>query len=369
MQSSRDDGRPPLPYLKQICDDFSPVRENLNPVTVYYVNRNLPMQFSFRLHGYIIINSHPPAICLQKTKLSANDEYVYAETMHAHAYTMDGVNVDGIARVFPLRPSSDFSKKDSDAFEKGDVTFQSYPSINPTCIYELFQQQRIFWRYLDEKLGDLCEAERIKKRLVKFVPFPAASRLVEDVKNAPTHFLQKLMSSLQPDDAPFFTNCNTATATILQEAEYLSVKNDFAESKRPSADIVTGASAVAIGSTSRMFFWGSRLQQLVVGLFINREFKEDDPSVAHQVAVLEQNPELLKELVHKTNYILQVIDTWPLPQQKMALEQILNDKTPLGKVFAKQAVVTFGVMEYLGSALVMLQNVTENLMEKAKLVP
>ena len=213
------------------------------------------------------------------------------------------------------------------------------------------------------------EAERIKKRLVKFVPFPAASRLVEDVKNAPTHFLQKLMSSLQPDDAPFFTNCNTATATILQEAEYLSVKNDFAESKRPSADIVTGASAVAIGSTSRMFFWGSRLQQLVVGLFINREFKEDDPSVAHQVAVLEQNPELLKELVHKTNYILQVIDTWPLPQQKMALEQILNDKTPLGKVFAKQAVVTFGVMEYLGSALVMLQNVTENLMEKAKLVP
>ena len=82
-----------------------------------------------------------------------------------------------------------------------------------------------------------------------------------------------------------------------------------------------------------MFFWGSRFQRLLLDVFINREYKADDPTVKRIMRELDAQPARLQELANAKYTILSIINTWQPDQYKKALEQILDPTAPLGKIF------------------------------------
>jgi len=221
--------------------------------------------------------------------------------------------------IFPYSIHSDFSFMDAYAFENNQCYISEYPSINPTKIYELFQNQQLYQRYIEEKLSMGESFDREEKK-----PESGMTHDVDRIKNRLVGFYTHTLF-----DNPFYANCNKGTATLLQEAEYLCA----AEQKREPTLILVGASNLSFGSNQRMFFWGSRLQRTVADLFVNRDIAPDDQYVKLQLENLQENTTLFQELVDKKYFILQIIQTWPKAQEKRALTQILDQSTPLGKVF------------------------------------
>jgi hypothetical protein len=221
---------------------------------------------------------------------------------------------------FPYSQYCYFNLRDKLAFEEGEATYKKYPLVNPTEIYELYQQQYLFQRYVEEKMNMGESVDFATKTRSK----PETDRIMKRLVNC----------KYVPSTDPFYSNCNKASATLLQEAEDLTVKQEK-EIERKSAT-VTGASYLSIGSSHRMFFWNSRIHQIIIDLFINREIKPGDVGLAIRMNNLNHDDALLQELADKKNYIMHIVDSWPLQQQAMALAQILDKNTPLGKVFITQ---------------------------------
>lgn len=194
------------------------------------------------------------------------------------------------------------------AFDHNQSTNAIY-MIDPCILYEVFQQQMLFQRYLEEKLniGESVDPENKSaiiqskhtafKRLVTF----AETGIFDDLKTA---------------------NCNKALGTILQEAETLSAKTR-------TPDKIKGASYSAFGATARMFLWNTSLHQLMINLFVasNKNF-------SGRLAFLKDK-KIFKQLAENKTYFLNVVETWPREQQQKAYEQIFNPESPLGNLFMR----------------------------------
>ena len=219
-------------------------------------------------------------------------------------------------RIFPYRTSSYFSVKDAEAFESGIKTTE-YPHIKATDIYELFQQQQLFQRYIEEKWNMGESVDLVKKTL---------SNPDEQTQTRLVNFCNySVLTSY------FYANCNTATATLLEEAEQISASRD-----KRTPDSISSASYLSFGSSQRMFFWNSNINQKIADLFITGDTKKQEEKIKRHLKIFETNSVLFQELVDKKDYILTMIGTWPIEQQKRALEQVLDKNMPLGKVFFGQ---------------------------------
>jgi hypothetical protein len=213
--------------------------------------------------------------------------------------------------IFPMSSDANFCKADRIAFEKGLVRTTPYPKMNATYIYEAWQQQLLFVRYMQEKIqAPSVEEKDIKKcdtattvlrRLARFVRKPN-------------------------DDNPFQANCSGTTDSLLQAATDAAAKD-----AKCVPELIEGALLLPSRAKQRMFVWNSPFHQEIVDLFINREFSKNDPRLGKSI-----HPVQLQKLADNKHYILAVIESWPLEQRKRGLEQLLNKETPLGKVAQKE---------------------------------
>lgn len=221
------------------------------------------------------------------------------------------INGEGGA-VFPYDPNISFCEADREAFESHvAITSKSYPRISIQVVHDLFQQQLLYQRYLEQKAGigtsfddekDVCSAkEKIKKT-----------------------YTQNILSKLVKfSDIPYFghSNCNKSTATFLQEAENLSAR----EMNR-SPDTIQSSTWVSFGSGLRMPFWQPvakkplDIEQLIQRLISDSNLKNIDENE-------------IKALSGYKGLILQKIDELDFDQQEEMLRRCLDEKTVLGKIF------------------------------------
>ncbi len=289
----------PAENFKKVIEELNSLGELLlSPVKVYYANRALSGQF-VPIHEYTVVATN-----FYNYSKSSKTFYLGFEWHLSREKIKVPDSFEPTSYCFPLSPDEKVCLGDRKAFEKQTGYSVVLDSIKATHVYEVFQEQLTCLQYVKSQVEEKNEdrVNRIAKRLVFFNMFPAA-------------------------DNAFSANCNKATATFLQEAEDRSAKQGF----RPKKTI-TGRSPLSIYSVHRMFLWNSGRQRMLLDLFINRtELTTHD--FARATALLA-NTEQLNKLAHDKKYILDVIATWPVNQEIMALEQIMNPETPLGVVFS-----------------------------------
>ncbi len=337
---------------KIIAEIKSTKQESLNKVVVSFCNRPLNDMYGFNLHGFATASGKPRAVAPNFRKPSSEDKKASVKRAHRYDtntsfcrvfYSYD-VHYRGVFVYNPgyndgdrLRPitteykedagssylmengQSHFIFNDVRAFEKGEVNTQlAYPGIHATHLYEAFQQQQLYKRFVESQL----ELQGTEGSI-----FPEVNPYKEGLK---VRFVQPYVHTLTDKDA-FFTNCNKITGTLLQEAEHLS-----ADAHKRDAKFIVGGSHVSFGCDQRMFLWNSKFHRQVIDLFINRNIAKNDAQVANFFNEAKKDPNQFQHLIDRKNYILRIISSWKPLQRKLALEQVLDEKTPLGFIFHSQ---------------------------------
>ena len=111
--------------------------------------------------------------------------------------------------------------------------------IHTLGLRDVFDQQKLYQFYLDEKAG-----------IGKSVEYQSKLRALDEQKT------YKIISGLvdysliPSEENERETNCNKTSATLLQMAETIS-----AEKQKRKPDEITGASRFAMGASQRMYLW------------------------------------------------------------------------------------------------------------------
>ncbi|WP_133130480.1 hypothetical protein [Legionella yabuuchiae] len=206
--------------------------------------------------------------------------------------------------VLPKNSKCSGRTRDRTLFEKGSSLQNSkaYPNIEPDILRDVFQQQLIYSRYMDELAGiGKATDPKLKERQKD------ASETTGIIDN----FIEYKL--LPEKDDVFSSNCNKATANLLQLAEDRSAKK---QGRNPQK--ITGASIWAIGAKQHLFLWDPLKQNLNA---IVHQLIEHNKIDSAQIS--------LQELANNKRGILHIISNLPKNKKIKALQCIFNDETIL----------------------------------------
>lgn len=216
--------------------------------------------------------------------------------------------------ILPLSATSKRCLTDRTVVEQNDprrITKVAYPQIEVLALHQVYQDQQLHARYLEEKAG-IGKSTAVSSKM---------SVSGEQPKGMLSHFSSfKHLPTTSGE-----SNCNKSAASLLQAAE-----NTSATRQRRPAQTIKGPSFWSIAASQRMPLYQPVQQsahEILTGLF--------------QKAEEAVNPAHLQTLADRKDEILQAIAALPDAQQKIALEETLNPNTALGRVFHKKRSTAF----------------------------
>lgn len=246
--------------------------------------------------------------------------------------------------VFQMDPESAFCVEDRKAFEQRDrvnMLKHPYTRLSALTLFDFLQQQSLYQRFIEDRMR-VGFYEKKKEEIPAVRTSDIMRRLVTFVK-------------MPSDNNHFEANCNKSTSSVLQAVEDEEVMRTHRKGKK-----IFSPFFLAFGSGQRMFLWNSPFHREIVNLFINRDYKKEDPILRR-----EYDPEFLQMMADNKYTILQIVQTWPLDQQRRALEQFLDKDTPFGRVAHMQRSGTYRTPDpsrgFLNQVAVQLEQVCKEL--------
>ena len=210
--------------------------------------------------------------------------------------------------VLPLDPRKGRRRRDQAIFEGGgnDHIRKNFPNIDPENVRDVFNQQKLYAQYLQEKAGIGKTTDLIP--LYETVRPERTSEIISSFAS---------YTKLPKKSNMFSTNCNKTSASLLQAAERKS-----AQQQQRSEETIKGISIWSIGSTQRAHVWDPLQISLktIVNDLINKN-KLDENIISKQ------------KLVEIKNSLFHIVLSLPREEQVKALSMILNKNTVIGEIF------------------------------------
>lgn len=228
--------------------------------------------------------------------------------------------------------------RDRELFETNSAlqASRAYPNIEPDILRDVFQQQLIYTRYMEEKAG-IGKATDTELKIKKEKDTDKTAEIINNL----VHY--KMLSG---ENDPFSSNCNKATANLLQIAE-----NRSAEKQGRKPEKIKGASIWSIGTQQRLFLWEPLKPNFNTMIYQLIEHNKTNFSKSN-----------LQVLADNKRGVLHIVSNLPKDKKIHALEKILNSETMLGKIFRTPKTGTwfafFETREYLWKASKMLAAVS-----------
>jgi len=209
-----------------------------------------------------------------------------------------------------MLPAPKFGKKHEyyrKLFALGSLSYayKAYPCIEPDILRDIFQQQQIYARYMDEKAG-IGKATTITDKL-----------LVTDTQTSITINSLIHYKRLPHKYNLFNSNCNKAAANLLQLAE-----NESAKKQKRIPRQIKAASIWAIGYKQPLFLWNPL--DIHLKTIVNHLIEQNGEDISRIG---------LQNLANYKRNLLHIISTLSLDQKIIALKQIFNQGTLLHTIF------------------------------------